>query len=180
MISHLTSPQLKSPTSSHRLRGPGEVVVEHILQTGKDRSGEKSDLGQQRDRPPPLAASATSTTSSMGPFFLLGDHEQIADRRVRACYDSQGSVTPRTVPSRNLRHLEKFTVATGSFPACGSPARTQKAVCGRSGTSTGSQLRQCTPRIGSVKKDQDSAMTELEARPWQAQEPLLLPPQPFS
>ena len=42
----------------------------------------------------------------------------------------RGPVTARTVPSRVLRHLERYTVATGTFPHAEVQLERQKAVCG--------------------------------------------------
>ena len=145
------SPKLTPPTSSNCLRVRDEVVVEKKLYIGNDRTGEKSDLGDwQRDLH--LRGERDFYPVIDGPLFLLGAHEQIADRRVLACHDSQGSVTPRTAPSRVLRHLERFTVASGTFPHADVQLERQKVECGRSATSTGSQVRRRTPRMSSEKR----------------------------
>ena len=145
------SPQLEPPTSSNCLRGRDEIVVEKKLYIDKDRIGEKSDLCDWQ-RYPHLRGKRDLHPVINGPSFLLGGHQQIADRRILARYDSQGSVAPRTVPNRVLRHLERFTVATGTFPHAKVQLERQKAVGGRPGTSTASQIRRRTPRIGSEKR----------------------------
>ena len=86
------SPQLKLPTSSNCLRGRDEVVVEKKLFTDKDRIGDKSDLCDWQ-RYPHLRGEGDLHPVINGPFFLLGGHEQIADRPVLARCNSWGSVT---------------------------------------------------------------------------------------
>ena len=95
---------------------------------------------------------ATSTPSICG--FLLPCPAAMSRSQIAWYVQAmtvRGSVTAGTEPSRVLRHLERFTVATGTFPHAEMQLGRQEAVFGRSGTSTGSQVRRRTPKISSER-----------------------------
>ena len=129
-------------TSSPRLRGRDEVVAEQELDIGTDRIGEKSDLGD-RQRDPHLRDERDLHHVIKWPFFVAWYvHAMTVKVRSRhalclvVSFDISTILRSRMEPSQHAEvQLER-----------------QKAVCGRSGTSTGSQLRRCTPWFGSMKR----------------------------